>query len=291
MPPFVRRGRYGLGMAQTITVYDAPLLEWWDSAHALDAFPRAVIQADDGDDLLDVLNGALESITSRGGSDPPWGRPLQAGCPVWLDFARSSDDPAAPRTWVTQQYFFGVDLDGKLIVRDWHSLAMTVGDLRRAGESGYLPGDWDQIVILVPEGLGGGGELVSAFVDFLQTVGFETAVGAAGATATAAGQRAARRLLYDRRARQVAESWHDQGIEGPWTLTKWVDTKTAWDAAEVAKRLQLGGEEAVSLLEAMGYERSERLGKWTVGTSRKAVRQRQRWEKQAQKEWQRPRLS
>lgn len=27
---------------------------------------------------------------------------------------------------------------------------MTVGNLRRAGESGYLPGDWDQFVILVP---------------------------------------------------------------------------------------------------------------------------------------------
>lgn len=276
-------------MAHTITVYDAPLLERSSSAYAADKFPRAVVEADDGEDLLEVLNEALASLWQGIESDAHWGRPLVRGRPVWLSFARRSDDPAMPRTWEPQQYYFGVAVDGALIVQDWDSLAMTVGDLRRAGESGYLPGDWDHVVVLVPWGLGGGGEIVSEFVNFLQAVGFNTGVGVAGTAATTVGRRLARRIFSDRRARQVVDSWHEQGLDGPWTLTKWIDTKTAWNAGEVAKRLRLTSEEAVSLLEAMGYELSERLGKWTVGTSKKAVKQRQRWNKNAQKEWQRPR--
>lgn len=276
-------------MAQTITVYDGPMLEWADSTYALDTFPRATVEAEDDECLLDVLNRALGAVSDGAGSQAPWGRPLALGRPVWLDFVDPADNPVTPTRWQAQVSYFGVTVDGLLRVQDWRTLAMTVGDLRRAGESGYLPGDWDQVVVLVPEGLGGGGEFVSAFVDFLQAVGFKAAAGLATAPVIAAGERTRRRVFTDRRARQVAENWHEQGLEGPWTLTEWVDKKTAWDPSEVAKRLRLTGEEAVSLLEAMGYERSERLGVWTVGTTKEAAKQRKRWDAKAQDEWRRPR--
>lgn len=276
-------------MTHAITVYDGPMLEWPDSEYALDMFPSATVGANDDEAMLDVLNRALAAVNDGAGSRAPWGRPLALNNPVWLAFVDPADDATAPRKWRTLQYFYGVTVDGRLTVADWYGFTMTVGDVRRAGESGYLSGNWNRVVVLVPEGLGGGGEVVSAFVDFLQAVGFNTAAGLAATPVIAMGERLRRRVFNDRRAREVAENWHEQGLDGPWTLTDWVDTKTAWDPAEVAKRLRLTGEEAVSLLKAMGYERSTRLGAWTVGTSKKAVKQRKRWDANAQKEWQRPR--
>jgi hypothetical protein len=123
-------------MTHAITVYDGPLIEWSDSTYARDTFPTAVVTAEDDELLVEVLNRGLAEVNDGAGSDKAWGRPLAFGRPVWLDFVPASDDAAVPRKWATQTYFFGVDNIGRLIVQDWYSLRMTVGDLRRAGESG-----------------------------------------------------------------------------------------------------------------------------------------------------------
>lgn len=72
-------------------------------------------------------------------------------------------------------------------------------------------------------------------------------------------------------------------------MSRWIDTKTAWTAEEVTKRLGMTRREAESFLRAMGYEYSERLGLWTVGTTDEAVKRRMRWDRGSTKEWQRPR--
>lgn len=80
--------------------------------------------------------------------------------------------------------------------------------------------------------------------------------------------RRVRRIQRDRRVKRVIAGWHRQGIDGPWILTRWVDTKTTWPADEVAKRLAITRHEAESLLKAMGYEYSDRLQAWTRGYDR-----------------------
>lgn len=161
------------------------------------------------------------------------------------------------------------ELRRRLIVEDWYSLAMTVGDFRRAGASRHLPGDRDRVVLLVPWGLvrcGGGGQRICGLSTSSRV---ENRGRVAGTAATSVGQRVTRRPFNDRRARQVVDRWHEQGVEGPWTLTRWIDTKNAWDAAEVAKRLQLTGDEAVSLLGAVSYKRSSAWGSGALAPARR----------------------
>ena len=268
-------------MTHWITIYDheQSFLGNYDDMFALASFPRAEVQAEDGDILRAVIDGALRSIRGLGQSVPT----LHA---VMLSFPDPAIDSANPAKWVVGHDYWGVAEDGRLLAEGWSLSEMTVGDFRRGAESGYIDGAWDHIVVIHPEGLGGPGDLLSPLVEFLQNVGVELAVGAA-ATQVERVKDATQRLTKDHRARQVVKSWHEQGIEGPWTLNAWIDVKSAWDATEVAKRLKLTLAEAESLLHAMGFEYAQRLNRWTVGTSKKAIKQRRRWDENAQQEWQR----
>jgi hypothetical protein len=271
-------------MAHEITVYDHPesFFAEIDDVFSLQSFRHVEVNAQDDDVLRDVVDNALESLSYDRSS-------LPTSLAVWLSFPDQNSDPSTQRRWSPDSPYWGVAEDGSLLVEGWNLSTMTVGDLLRASASGYLGSRaWDQIVVLHPEGLGGPGDMVSPFLDFLSDVGLELTV-AAAATQVERSARVAQRFAKDRRARQVVDSWHEQGIEGPWILTKWIDVKTSWHAAEVAKRLRLSGEEAESLLTAMGYEYSDHLKEWTVGTTRKSIGRRRRWDECAQAEWQRSR--
>ncbi|MEJ7706731.1 MAG: hypothetical protein WKF82_05235 [Nocardioidaceae bacterium] len=213
---------------------------------------------------------------------------LPTGLAVLLAFADPDHDPSVPTSWPTSHAYYGVRPDGRLLVEGWDLHRMTVGDLRRAWESGYVTGGWDQIVVLDPEGLGGPADLVSPFVDFLADVGFELVVGAAAYQAQQAKIRI-EQWREDRRARAIIDSWHEHGIDGPWTLSQWVDRKVSWSAFEVSTRLGISQVQADSLLAALGYEYSKRLGAWTVGTSQAAINRRRKWDEGESKEWRRPR--
>ncbi len=140
------------------------------------------------------------------------------------------------KVWRASHEYWGVTDDGRLLIDGWGLTDLTVGDLRRGSESGYFEGAWDHIVILDPEGLGGPGDLVSPFTEFLNGVGVELAMGAVLAPIYAAARRV-RQSQQDRRARKVVAEWHRHGIDGPWLLSQWIDLKTAWRAEEVATRL------------------------------------------------------
>jgi hypothetical protein len=270
-------------MTHSITIYDheKSFFANYDDTFALASFPHVEVQAEDGDNLRDVIDEALRSM-------PTMGESLPTVHAVMLAHPDPAIDPATPIEWAGAHAYWGVAEDGRLLVEGWGLSKMTVGEFRRGAESGYVDGSWDHIVVVHPEGLGGPGDLLSPLIEFLQNVGVELATGAA-VTQIGKVKDAAQRLTKDHRARRVVESWHEQGIEGPWTLDAWIGVKSAWDANEVAKRLRLTLAEAESLLHAMGYEYAERLGRWTVGTSKKAIKQRRRWDKNAQREWQRPR--
>lgn len=270
-------------MTHMITIYDHK--PSWDAGGdgmiALNSLPCVEVRADDGDNLRVVIDDALRAI-------PGMDQTLPTFHAVVLSLPDPAIDPAVPARWLGAQDYWGVAEDGGLLVEGWELSKMTVGEFRRGVESGYAKGAWDHIVVTHPDGIGGMGDLLSPLVEFLQDVGVELAVGGA-ATQIGRVKDAAQRLTRDRRARQVVTSWHEQGIQGPWTLTSWIDIKPAWDADEVSRRLKLTLPEAESLLQAMGFEHVRRIDKWTVGTSKKAAKQRRRWDESAQREWQSPR--
>lgn len=267
-------------MAHEITVYHhTNSLLHGDQAYPLDSFPRVSLQVQDGDDLKTVLRTAVQQI------DDDERDPFSHA--AWLAFAdptRSTE----PSVWRTGHKYWGVSADGRLIADGWNLQHLTIGDLRRGWESGYVDGAWNHVVVLQPEGLGGPGDLVSPFAEFFGNVGMEIAVGFISAPLLRAA-RGIRQRQRDRRARRVIAGWHRQGIDGPWVLTSWIDTKTTWKPDEVARRLGISRQEAESLLEAVGYEYSQRLHAWTVGTSEKAVKRRKRWDRGVNTEWRRPR--
>lgn len=272
-------------MDRNLTVYRhiAPLAEY-DDAQPLNLFPSVTITAEDDEPLRMLINRALVELAAA--EDINTERATSLG--YFLAFARAAHDPSLPAQWRFQMQYYGVNQEGLLFVDDEQLRRMTVGDLRRSSENGYLLGAWDQIVVMEPEGLGGPGELVSPFLDFLESVGVDIVAGAvlAGSVKIAA---TVGREVCDRRARQVIDSWHEHGINGPWVIRRWIDQKRSWPASEVATRLSINQAEAESLLKALGYDYSDRLIEWTVGTTKKAKKRRERWEDAESIEWQRPR--
>jgi hypothetical protein len=247
---------------------------------ALESFPRVVVQVEDDDNLRRVIEDALREIHE--GEDPG-----STHLAVWLSFA-DPEQASTPKVWTSSHEYWGVSADGRLVADGWNLRHLTVGDLRRGSESGYFEGAWDHIVVLDPEGLGGPGDFVSPFTEFFGNVGVDLAAGLVMTPLLRAARRV-RRMQSDRRARRVIAGWHRQGIDGPWVLTKWIDKKSTWKAEEVAMRLAMSLQEAESLLEAVGYEYSDRLQAWTVGTTEKASKRRKRWDRGVATEWQRPR--
>jgi hypothetical protein len=255
-----------------------------DEEFPLAEFPSATVEVEDGDDFLGALRAGVKQ------TDPPDARDPVFKDTLWYCFA----DPThaeTPKTWgpAGRGYYWGVAADGTLRAASWWTVDFTVGDVRRAGLAGYLEGRWDHVVVMDPHGLGGAGDMTAAvqiFLDFLSQVGVELGTTIAVAPLAVLWRRV-RRAKHDHRARRLVAGWQRQGLDGPWVLRQWVDSQSTWDASDFAKRLSLTKEQAEAMLEAAGFEYSDRILKWTVGTSKRSARRREQWEASGDLAWQR----
>lgn len=259
----------------SVHLHDSSWSEY-DDPRPLDSLPSVTVGCADSSLLSSVIDQALASISAKHFAPA---EAVRRG--YYLTFATPEHEPSVAAQWRFQQDYYGVDATGRLFIDDVQLKRMTVGDLARSGRAGYLVGAWDRIVVMRPEGLGGGSpvvDLVAQFVDFLDKVGFELAVGTAS---TQLGRVAERinTVRGDVRVRKIIRSWDDRGIDRPWEIRRWIDMKTRWDAAEVAKRLRIERTEAESLLRALGFDFEARLDSWTVGTTEKARKRRKKWER------------
>jgi hypothetical protein len=163
------------------------------------------------------------------------------------------------------------------VVDDETLSRLRIGDLKRAGEADRLDGAWDDIVLVPPEGLGAGPEILVELLGFLRDVGVDVAAGTTVVVAERVFGRA-RRVMRDRSARKVAKGWNKRGITRPYILRSWIDSQSQWKVDEVAERLGLSQTSATELLEALGYEFHDGKGAWILGTTKKARARRRRWD-------------
>jgi hypothetical protein len=188
----------------------------------------------------------------------------------------SEDDPVLWPERMTNRWF-GIDEGGRLVVDDETLSRLRIGDLKRAGEADRLDGAWDDIVLVPPEGLGAGSEILVELLRFLRDVGVDVAAGTTVVVAERVFGRA-RRVMRDRSARKVAKGWNKRGITRPYILRSWIDSQSQWKVDEVAERLGLSQTSATELLEALGYEFHDGKGAWILGTTKKARARRRRWD-------------
>jgi len=252
-------------------------VDWpqYDDPFAAEDLPFLELDLEERLLLRDVLRDVFIALTPR--LRTAEFDPFALGFFVGFMPAGSNADTRVRRRF--EQRYVGVDSEGLLYVDDRQLARLTIGDLRRAGESGYTPGVWNRLVIFRPEGLGGGEALVD-LAAFINNIG----VSLVATSATWMVKRAVtmlRRGRQDREARRLAGAWVAAGLDEPWRLLRWLDFKGTWDAVEVARRLGLSTDQAEELLRAAGYEWSRELARWTFGTSWKAKRRRRHWMRQA----------
>lgn len=254
----------------TIGVHDA---DWvaYDEPMAFAEMPRMAVAPSDDVLLRAVLQDAFAQL--RPGLATPGFEPFKIGFFLGFEPDGTADD--VPVQWQFNQWYFGVDVAGRLFNDDRRLARMTVGDLRRAGISGYIPGRWNRIVIMRPEGLGGG-DFVADIAAFLTNVGVNLVASGTiwGSTVVA---RRLRRARNDREARRLAAEWVRRGLSDPYSLREWFDTKASWTTKEVGERLGLTPSQAAEILRSAGYEYVADLDRWSIGTSWRAKRRRQRW--------------
>lgn len=248
-----------------------------DGTASLGDLPRHSVKGDDLDSLRVVIDAALKHILGTRQN-------LPTQLAVLLSFPEATRVGGALIDTNPMTTVWGVSQDGHLFAESLELNKITIGDLRRGAESGYMPATWTEIIVHEPEGLGGPGDLLVPFAEFLQDVGVEFTVGLAAAKANEL-LHWSKRVHLDRRARRVVSNWSEQGVLGPAILDHWIGLKTSWSTDEVAVRLRLTQPEACSLLTAMGYEFKPRLNAWIMGASKKSRKRRARWEKCAQKAW------
>lgn len=254
----------------TVGVHD---VDWpaYDRPMKFAAMPRVTVAPQDDVLLRAVLHDAYAQLAPE--LTTPDFDPFKIG--FFLAFVPDQTADDYPVKWHFNQWYFGVDAAGYLFNDDRNLARMTVGDLRRSGLSGYIPGNWDRIVVMRPEGLGGG-DFVADLADFLTNVGVDLV---ASGTMLGSGivVNRFRRRRNDREARRLAAEWVGRGLSDPYFLREWFDRKGLWTTHEVGQRLGLTSSQAGQLLRSAGYEYVADVGRWSIGTTRRAKRRRRRW--------------
>lgn len=236
--------------------------------------PYVDVQSTDDDALMVVLRFALTEVFKSSDIVDKY-----AKYGLYIVFPRAIPMFRIPLYLVqdySQRPLYGVTATGRLVIDGLDLDHYTVGDLRRGSEAGYLPGPWNEIVIAQPHGLGGGPELASELIHFLNDVGVELMVGGVVLLWRKAAGRVSRGRKH-RDLKSLAADWAANGITSPHDIRTWIDSFPRWAAAEVGHRLDLTTKQATQLLTALGYEYLPELHLWTLGTSVRARTQRKRW--------------
>jgi len=186
-------------------------------------------------------------------------------------------DEAEPINW-TFDPVLGLVIPFDVLHRDSAQL-VTPRELRELIEEGYAKGNPTELVVVVPNGLGGGGP-VSDFVEWLLDVGVDIGIDVAIITPVhlllAKLTSRVRGGIRDRRARRLAALWESRNLREPEQLRRFFEVKDTWTVAEVMKRTRLAKASSKQLLRALGYE-PDAADTWRIGMSRKAKRRRAKW--------------
>jgi len=181
---------------------------------------------------------------------------------------------------------FGVRADGSLYFVEFPLVGLTVGDLDRACAAGYVAGDSRRLVITPSEGRGGGDGPAFAILDYLAANGVDLLFSVAGGGLMTylwlLVPKKFKHAHLKRRARQAAVHWIENDLHSPWTLTKWLDTKSEWTVSEVAAALRIAHSSSMELLLATGHARRRGTQTWAVGASDAAKARRKLWDESAE---------
>jgi len=263
-----------MSRSMEVAVFNVAYGPEYDEPVPYSSLPRVTVQSDDSKELGDLLRGALDELRRSE-------KLVNVGPKkFYMAFVQPGSDNE-PIAWGHrfQQSYYGVSEEGLLSEYSTELLGLTVGDLRRAGQSGDIDGDWFRPVVIPPEGLGGPGDLVSPILDFLNDLGLNI-VGNVALGAVTLVAKPLKDKITDVPARRVARSWQDRGLDHPWKVRCWIDRHDSWNHAKVAKRLGITERSACDLLEALGYVRHPRRpDTWVVGTTKDARKARAKWEK------------
>lgn len=252
-----------------------PTIDGWNRPWPFAELPSVVVNPTAGEPLHQMLDQAMEQLESV--CDVVYD-PRREGLGYFVASYHPELQADALLAWPNFAYgpIYGVREDGTLVIDD-HSLAViTVGDLVRAASDGYRSGDWRRLLVVPPEGLGGGDFSVPDLLRFLDDIGV-IAVSAAGIWRGGRWGAQQVRRMTDRDLRQAADSWRRGRIEAPEQIRAWIDSRPEWAADHVATRLSLPVISAEELLRRLGLRLDPRSGTWTQGSSRSAVQDRRRW--------------
>lgn len=245
----------------------------WDRIWDTDEFPQITLRASHNEFLRSFCDRALGVFAEA----DEWDDPRLAG-EYFVSFLALSQHAAidlGSPDWIEPLY--GVRTDGSLFIEGRSLSSITLGDVHRGIQAGYMPGSIDRVVIKYPQGLGGGLlETTDQLIQFLDNLGVLVTT-AAGGNWVWTRRHGPKRHWNDRQARRTARAWREGKIQTPFDLRQWIDLKGQWEASEVATRLSIPNSTADALLEALGYEYDRRSGKWTMSTSAAARDKRNHW--------------
>lgn len=259
-----------------VTLLNVPrTIDGWNRPWPFAELPSVVVYPTAGELLHQVLDQAMEQLETA--CDVVYD-PRREGHGYFVAFYHPELQADALAAWPDFAYgpLYGVRDDGTLVIDD-HSLAViSVGDLARAASEGYRSGDWRRLLVVPPEGLGGGEFTVPDLIRFMDDMGV-IAVSAAGVWRGGRwGTRRVRRMT-DRDLRRAADAWRRGRIEAPEQIRAWIDRRPEWAADHVATRLSLPIVSAEELLRRLGFRLEPRSGTWTRGSTRSAAQDRRRW--------------
>jgi hypothetical protein len=203
-------------------------------------------------------------------------------------FYRSTDDAdVVHRAYsdLSSLFLFGVDAEGRLIVANDEFDNITLADLMRSAQAGYLPGD-PMRPIMVPGERGDGGiffdpsswvalwEAMQHAADQMHLDWIRGSYGGISAVLFARKQYA---KLRDKSAKKLAQQWIADNNVKARGLRAWIEARPTWKSAEVASRLGIDAEEAQALLLALGYEKDSGSHIWRRTGSESAEQLLQVW--------------
>ena len=202
------------------------------------------------DDAEDVVGDLVQRIISDHaatvvGAEPEVDAPTFTPEYWWLATAQTNGE-LVTTTSLEPREAFGIDADG--LVRFAYPRELSVAAIVRAIEEGHYSTNERTLVVTRAGEFGGNGHGVSSLVLWLLQE-FPVILTGVGVD----------RALIRRDARKredledLAASWAGRHILYPMSLRLFVESKSAWYPAVLAKRLGLSEEAAHRLLDAIGY--------------------------------------
>lgn len=249
-----------------------------DSRQSLEGMPCCLISVRDEELLSEVVDRAIDQFDPLG--ETPsfylWQRRSRPVPAYYLAFVPDDVPDNQPYAWTSSytKLFFILDTSGRVSVSARTPGRMTVSDLKYSAAAGHVRGNWSRIVVTTPRGFGDAG-LGGDLATFLLDHGVDLALGGAltGVTAVLRKFRPALAL----RARRTVQDWEIRGVDKPWIVRSFVDSKSEWEISVLSRRLSIPRRSARALLASLGYEERKRSRTWLLGHSSDAKRRRQEW--------------